>query len=191
MHTIHHTDAVILKSVHSGEANMRLWLFTKEFGLVMAMVQGVRKTEAKLKGHISEYVFVRADLVRGREVWRLVSVAEQWNPLSGNTRAPLARAYVRTLSMLTRFLVDEGVHDELFVHVEDIARILKEGTLDATVVDAWSLWKILALLGYIAPTLETFELLTLPVEIAVSRIDERLRGQLIEASNAAITESHL
>ena len=191
MHTVHHTDAVILKSVHSGEANKRVWLFTKEFGLIVATVQGVRKTEAKLKGHITDYTFILADLVKGRDVWRLVSATERHNPLAGTVRAPLARVYVRTLSMLARFLIDEGVHEELYVHVVDIAQVVSKQTLDAAIVDAWSIWKMLALLGYIAPTDAHFPLVSFDAASAVPLIDENTRRTLVDAATDAIIQSHL
>jgi len=73
MHAIHHTEAIVVRSEPSGEANKRIWLFTKEFGLVIAMVQGVRKPEAKLQSHITDYSVIHADLIRGKSTWRLIS----------------------------------------------------------------------------------------------------------------------
>ena len=103
MHIVHHTDSFILKVQSAGEANSRVWLFTKDFGLVVAMVQGVRKQGAKLQMHLSEYSFIGADLVRGRDVWRLVSVSGEGNPFIDKNLNGLGRAFVRTLSAVERF----------------------------------------------------------------------------------------
>src|SRR4051812_4566548 len=98
MHAIHHTDAIVIKSLPAGEANKRVWLFTREFGYIATVMQGVRKGGAKLQGQVIDYAFITADIIKGKEVWRLVSATTQKNPLAGHTRDPLARSYVRVLS---------------------------------------------------------------------------------------------
>ena len=117
MHTVHHTDAFILKIEPSGEANVRVWLFTKSFGLVVATVQGVRKQGAKLQMHLSPYSLIHTDLVRGKDVWRLVSIKEITNPFIGKDPNGLGRAYVRTLSVVERFCHGEEAHLALFNHL--------------------------------------------------------------------------
>jgi recombinational DNA repair protein (RecF pathway) len=191
MHAIHHTDAVILKSLSLGEANKRVWLFTEEFGLIVATVQGVRKGGAKLQGQISDYTFILADLIRGRDVWRLISARTIDQPLVGKLRNPLARAYVRTLSLLIRFLIEEGGHPELFNHIHECALVLKEGTSDARSFDALSIWKILVLLGYIAPNEDQVSFVEVPLLDSLPQVTDMVRSKLIRQSENAIAESQL
>ena len=191
MHSIHHTEAVVLKSTIHGEANKRLWLFTREFGLVVASMQGVRKPGAKLASHSSDYSIIRVDLVKGREVWRLISAKVVKNPLEERMRESMARAYVRTLSALARFLVDEGVHEELYEHVLVSAEMLQEGGYDAKLFDALSLWRVFAHLGYIA-VVEADELLfTLPLREAYASVTTAQHVRLMESVKTAIEQSHL
>jgi recombinational DNA repair protein (RecF pathway) len=191
MHAIHHTEAVIIKSLSSGEANKRVWLFTREFGLVVAAVQGVRKPSAKLAAHLSDYSFINADLVKGKEVWRLIGAQEEFLPLAGAVRTPIARAYVRTLSAVDRFLVDEGPHEELFAHLKEIALLVGDESVDVKAYDALSLWRMLALLGYIAPEEADEALLEGAFAPALSRVTEAVRVRLIAAATDAIAQSHL
>ena len=191
MHTIHHTPAVILKSVHFGEANKRVWLLTKEFGLIVAAVQGVRKAGAKLQGHLVDYAFINADLVRGKEVWRLISCELLHNPLEGNPKLPLARSYVRTLTLLERFLLGEGDHVELYAHVTEISTLISRTDIDERLFDTLSLWRAIAILGYIAVEEGDEELLHAPFDEAIGMMDDAHIRSFITVVNASIKESQL
>jgi recombinational DNA repair protein (RecF pathway) len=190
MHTIHHTEAIVVRSEPSGEANKRVWLFTREFGLVIAMMQGVRKPTAKLQGHVTDYSLITADLIRGKSTWRLVSAGVLGVPLQGREREPLARVYVRTVSFLERFLVGEGTHEELFAHVQALGAMIG-GPYEARVLDALSLWKVLVLLGYVAVEEDEEQLFALPLEQAILLVDEGMIKRLIKRATDAIVSSHL
>ncbi len=188
MHAIHHTKAVILKSQPTREADRLYWLFTEDFGLVVAVATGIRKPGAKLASQLVDYALVDVDLVRGRDVWRLVSATILLDPLRGKYDAPLARPYVRTLAALERFLIDEGEHPELFAHVEEVARAV-EHDIDPTIFDTLAIWRIFVHLGYIAGADET--LFTSPfVSMSTSLIPSDTK-QLIISVNQTIKETHL
>ncbi len=191
MHTIHHTPAVILKSAAFGEANKRVWLLTKEFGLIVAAVQGVRKAGAKLQGHLVDYAFINADLVRGKEVWRLISCELVHNPLAANTTLPLARSYVRTLTLLERFLLGEGDHVELYAHVTEIATLIARTDIDERLFDTLSLWRAIAILGYVAVEEGDEALLYAPFDQALSMMDDTRIKSFIATVNTSIKESQL
>lgn len=191
MHQIHHTEAFVIKSISSGEASKRIWLFTRDFGLVMAIVQGVRKPSAKLQGHISDYTYIKADLVKGREVWRLIGAEIISDYVLHDTRNPLIRSFVRSLMLIDRFLVDEGPHEELFEHIVACGEILSQRDIDYKSFDALSLWRMLALLGYIAVEEHMHDLMHKPLQEALHMLDGDMRSQLIIVANTAIKESHL
>ncbi len=191
MHTIHHTEAFVIKSISAGEANKRVWLFTRDFGLVMAAVQGVRKPSAKLQGHISDYSYIKVDLVKGREVWRLIGADVIDDYLLNNTRNPLARSFVRSLTLIDRFLIDEGPHQEVFDHIAACGNVLLQGSVDHKSFDAVSLWRMLVLLGYIAVEDRDKDLMYTPLQDALQLVSTETRARLILASNTAIKESHL
>lgn len=191
MHTIYHTEAIVVRSEPVGEANKRVWLFTKELGLIVAVVQGVRKPGAKLQSHITDYSIVMADLIKGKNAWRLVSASVLDVPLKGKERAPTARALVRSIAFLERFLIGEGPHEELFQHIADGMTLVKEKDIDARAFDALSLWRILVLLGYSAVESENEKLFTLPLIDAMSLLTDSKIKELIKNATDAITNSHL
>ncbi len=191
MHTIHHTRAVIIKSTPSKEADKMFWLFSRELGLVVAIATGIRKSGAKLKGQLVDYAFVDVDLVQGRDVWRLVSATEVHNPLEGNVTHPLARAYVRTLATLERFLIDEGVHEELFAHIVECGEYFNHATVEAKIYDTLAIWRTLVHLGYIAVQENELGFFNIPFAQAVELIDEETRKRFIGLVNETITQTHL
>lgn len=191
MHAIHHTRAVILKSQPSKESDRLVWLFTEDFGLVVAVATGIRKPGAKLASQLIEYSFIDVDLVKGREVWRLVSATPLSAPLAGNTTHPLARPYIRMLATLERFLIDEGTHGELFVDIYDASKLIGGPYHEQKRFDTLIIWRILVALGYIAVESSMMELVHAPFADALEMLDESLTKQMISTVNSTIKETHL
>ena len=192
MHPIYHTKAVILRSSPVGEANKRYWLFTEELGLVVAVAQGVRKGASKLAGQLADYNFIDVDLVKGRDVWRLVSATVSHNPLHGSLRSPLARPYVRTLATVERFVGGEGEqHSELFDHLEICADCMADEKVDSQMFDTLAIWRVLAHLGYIAVPSEQGELFSAPLSDTLKTLTPSTTKKMIKQVNDAITHTHL
>lgn len=191
MHTIHHTEAIIVRSEPSGEANKRIWLFTRDFGLLIVMVQGVRKPEAKLQSQLSDYSVISADILKGKSTWRLLSAKTIATPVRAKERSSLARAYVRTITLLERFLTGEGTHHELFDHILACGIIVQEGAADARMFDVLSLWKVLVLLGYAAAEEGDEIFFTLPFNEALQLMDDVHIKKFIKNATDAISYSHL
>jgi DNA repair protein RecO len=190
MHPIIHTDAFVLKSVESGEANKRVWLFTREFGLIVATVQGVRKAGAKLRSHITDYCYIHADIIKGRDVWRLVSAQIQENPFFGDYDKLRARSYIRALSLVQRFCIEEGVEPELFEHLHKVMETLTVPSTNAAFFDTVVLWKILVLLGYLDLTEDLQELFTTDLSKVVD-LPESVSKRLIKDVTDAIHRTQL
>jgi DNA repair protein RecO len=190
MHIVHHTDAFILKTTPAGEANKFVWLFTREFGLIMATVQGVRKSGAKLSMHLSEYSLASVDLVQGKDVWRLVNIVQIQNPFLGHYHGELGRSYVRTLAAVQRFCQGEERHEELFDHLASCLNSLADN-LDAKSFDTLSLWRVMVLLGYGAVPDPYQNLLLSPFTDAVRELTPQARTQLVRDMNTVIKEGQL
>lgn len=202
MHPIHNTEAFVLKSIESGEANKRVWLFTKEYGLIVATVQGVRKPGAKLRAHITDYCYIKADIVKGRDVWRLVSAQIQENPFVGEYDKLRARSYIRALSLVQRFCIEEGVEPEVFDHLFAVMKTLITPSTNAPLpampaqarqagfFDTVVLWKILVQLGYLELSTDLEELFQKPLLEAVD-LPESISKRLIKEVTDAIHRTHL
>lgn len=190
MHPIIHTEAFVLKSVESGEANKRVWLFTKEFGLIVATVQGVRKSGAKLRSHIVDYTYVTADLVKGRDVWRLTSAEVLRNPFIGEYDKLRARSYIRALSLVERFCIEEGPELKLFEHLTSVMNTTSEPSNNPAFFDTIVLWKILVLLGYLELTADLEDLFSINLSEVVD-LPESVSKRLIKDVTDAIKRTHL
>lgn len=80
------TEGFILKSIAVGEADTLFSLYTKDFGKMRVRAQGVRKEEAKLKGHMEPLNLTHIGFVLGRHGERLTyaSVITTWPAIRGD-----------------------------------------------------------------------------------------------------------
>lgn len=166
------------------------WLFTKELGLVRALATGVRKPAAKLRGQLTDYTFVDVDLVKGRDLWRLINARADFNPLEINI--PFARPYVRTLATVERFLIDEGIHEELFEHILECGQyLIKEPEIDPKIYDTLAIWRTLIHLGYIAIEEDETSYFGLSFKDSLNIVNEQTRKKFNILVNKIIKETHL
>lgn len=151
MHKIYSTKALVLGSAPSGEADKRLVLFTRDFGLVYATAQGVRVMKSKLKPHVELYSESFVSLVLGKGGWRLVGAALEVNHFRElkSKRDKLIIVH-RIFALLRRFLVGEGENVTLYETVSSGLSYLKfadENTV--TAVETLLVLRILHNLGYV------------------------------------------
>lgn len=80
---MHSACAIILKNVPHGEADALVTLYTKEFGKIRAIATGVKKEQAKLKGHLEPLNFSFVHFVTGKRGERLTSARalESWGKI--------------------------------------------------------------------------------------------------------------
>lgn len=190
MHEIFHTQAFVLSTYPTNEANRTAVLFTRELGIIRARVQGVRKSTAKLRSHIVEYSLIKTDLVRGRGMWRMTSAQLVANPFLEKRELSHARLYVRVLGVVERFLGEEEVHVELFDFLTSLLPELSNHTLDQKKFDTLALWKTMALLGYTSDERE-MSLFEATFSDAVRALSDAQTETYIKDVNNAIRESHL
>ena len=113
-HHIYHTRGAILSSTFIGESNRFYKIFTEELGLVSASAQSVREGKSKLRYTLQDLSLVTVDLVRGKEVWRIVS-AGAWHPLEEIKKDELRiKLLARFYTLLSRLLHGEGRDQDLF-----------------------------------------------------------------------------
>ena len=65
------TEGIVLKKRETGEADLVFTIFTKDYGKIRAVAQGVRKEGAKLKGFLEPFNLVSVGMVLGRNGERL------------------------------------------------------------------------------------------------------------------------
>ncbi|MAG12398.1 DNA repair protein RecO [bacterium] len=155
MHTIHHTEGIVLRNTPSGEANCLINLFTKDFGLVTAHAQGVREIKSKLRYHLQYLSYSNIDLVFGRGGWRITNAAEKkkFFPISFHKYGIRQHTAVvaRVASLLRRLLKGEEKNEPLFKDMVSGFALLSSGELaeeDVRAAEVVIVMRILNHLGY-------------------------------------------
>ncbi len=65
------TEGIILKKINVGEADGIFSIYTRDYGKIRALAQGVKKENAKLKGHLEPFNHCAVSFVLGRNGERL------------------------------------------------------------------------------------------------------------------------
>ena len=194
MNHIYTTEAIIIKSLPSGEANKTYFLFTKNLGFIKATAQGVRKDKSKLKGHLQDLTFLNISLVKGREVWRIVSVEAISQRLFLKDFEKLG-VVKNIFSLLLRLIHGEEKNEALFDCVLSFYNFISENDLTSDNMknlETIVVLRILYTLGYFKKSfdlsdfaegsslsLELFDLFKTKRKLAITEI------------NAALKETHL
>jgi recombinational DNA repair protein (RecF pathway) len=153
MYHLYHTQAFVLRSTDTGEANKYYSLFTREFGLIRASAQSVRAAHSKLRPGLIDYAHTNISLVRGKNTWRLtsaVSIGNVYQELSGSKE--VSRMFARSFALLSRLLQGEEKNAELFDHVLSAYHFARHGSYNSMFVSNFEyvlVLRILHSLGYV------------------------------------------
>jgi len=193
MHHIHHTEAFILSSHDYGEAGKYYAIFTRDLGMIYASAQGVRKMSSKLRFVLQDYSYVKIDLIRGRDFWRLISASKssKFEDLTKNTGQFVV--YANVLRLLKRLLTGEEVNKELFADLRGGLEILENSITKEELdnVEIILVLRILDNLGYVGGNKVFESLVKSPFEKElVFQIAEN-RTKLLSEINRALRDTNL
>lgn len=184
MHHIYTTPAFIIHSTPYGEAGKFILLFTREFGMIGALAQGIRLNKSKLRYHLQDYDYSNVSIVRGKEIWRITGAGE----IEGNSRNTVLR--IKVLKLLKRLLHGEEKNERLFALIKSLYENNIEER-DQDIVECLIIMKILDILGYIQKN-KYIEFLE--GDIYSSEMIDKARDRkkdIVSAINLALRESHL
>lgn len=153
-HEVHTTPAYILLSRDLGEASKILTLFSRDYGIIRGVAQGVRFNKSKLRYSLSEFSRPRISLVRGREYWRIVGAVPSDPPCVTPFHGEAFKLYVRVLSLLRQLAPLEEENTELFEEVEIAFRHLQTLTRTEELenFEVVLILRVLKNLGYLGET---------------------------------------
>ncbi len=193
-HHIYHTRGVILSSMSIGESNRYYKIFTEELGLVGGVAQSVREGRSKLRYTLQDLSFVTVDLVRGKEVWRIISAGAHRSPDIIKNDTVRMKLFGRFCALLSRLIQGEGRDQGLF---EEIVRVIdfleEEGISKGFELSFETLVTLRALvhLGYVNPE-EYQDFLGPSAYSSVSLAEfENIRVAVLPKINEALNASHL
>lgn len=193
MYNIYTTPGFVVGSKPRGEAGKIIFIFTRDFGMVTAVAEGIRLEKSKLRYSLQDYSFGTFSLVRGREFWRLTSGAEQVIDL---IKIDSKQLVARIALLLRRFLHGEENHPELFDCIRDGIQFLEKTpniteeqlkTLESVIV-----FKMLELLGYVGKDIILKDKLKQDL-FSVELLNELASKRVVinQHINKALRESHL
>lgn len=184
MHHIYTTKAFVIHSTPHGEASKFLILFTRDFGMIGAVAQGVRLSHSKLRYHTQDFSFSNISVVRGKEVWRLTGALEVHHQ-------KINIVYLKVLKLLRRLLHGEERNEKLFEIIECLF-LYKVEEYDYESVECITVLRILYILGYVKNT-DKFSIFLennlLNKEII--NLFMPLKKEIISVINSALKESQL
>lgn len=152
MHHIYHTHGFILSSRNMGEANKMLTIYTREMGLVRAAVQGIRLNKSKLRFALQDLSYVKVDIVRGKEIWRVTSAKHISSfSLARSERSSLL-LIVRVSKLIERLCDGEENNEKIFDDFIQALYLLDDTGVSRSSREALELHLVLRImdsLGYI------------------------------------------
>ena len=193
MHHIYHTEGLILKSHNYGETGKYYCMFTRDLGLIYASAQGVRKISSKLRFVLSDFSYIKLDLVRGKDFWRLTS-ASKTNTLDNISKNREAfKVFANIGKLLQRLLAGEEANKELF---DDLLKglIILEKTKNKEElqnIEVVIVLRILNNLGYIGSDEILENIVKSPFEENLVFLAGKSRLKILFEINKALGETHL
>ncbi len=157
-HHIYTTEAFVLGSSPSGEADRFYTLFTKDLGLVRASGRGVRLEKSKLRSNLQDFSRISLSIVRGKEVWRITNAkVEESLHARYSLRKDVLLVIAHIFVLIKRLVAGEEKNEKLFLILKDIIGFLDASDISPILTPSFELMavlKILDNLGYMGGDLK-------------------------------------
>lgn len=191
MYQKYHTDALVLGSRESGEADRTIALYTRDFGLVQARASAIRREHSKMRYALQNYSRARVALVRGKNGWRLAGARAASSPQNGNKEA--LGAFARIAELMRRLVAGEEQHEYLFTVLSEAhGAFMQENCKASATIELVCVARVLYSLGYISAEALGTALFTHTAYTDVHLKEaETKRNELLSSINRAIAETHL
>lgn len=192
MHHIYHTEGIILGSGNHGETGKYYSIFTRDLGMIYASAQGVRKISSKLRFILQDFAYLKIDLVKGKDFWRITS-ASKTNKLEKLSQPETYQVFNNISKLLKRLLAGEDANEDLFVDLLNGLSILEESETKDELrnIEAIIVLRILNNLGYIGGDEVLKDFIKSPFEEDIIFKVSKSRTKILYQINKALKETHL
>lgn len=194
MHHIYHTNGFILSSINKGEANKMLTIYTRELGLVRAMVQGIRLHKSKLRFALQDLSHSNIDLVRGKDIWRITTASNiNTFPYARASRSSLL-IIARVSKLIERLCDGEQSNEKIFDDFIESLYLLDNVNMKNRSREALELHLVLRImnqLGYIGESDMLRDYLDGSIDLNRTEILLEKKKFIISHINKALNESQL
>jgi DNA repair protein RecO len=190
MYQKYNTEALVLGSRETGEADKTITLFTIDFGLVRARATSVRGERSKMRYAVQHFSRANVSLIKGKRGWRLAGASSLKNAV-GDVRG--VAAFARICELVIRLVHGEEVNEYLFAALAEAHTALIQETCDAFgTIELVCVARILYALGYISSEALSTALFTHTAYTGESLLEaETMRDKLLSSINKAIAETQL
>ena len=193
MHHIYHTEGIILSSRNFKEASKYFYILTRDLGLVYAEAEGIRKITSKLRFVLQDFSYVKIDLVKRKNVWRITS-ALKTGELDSLKKDFLKLKVLGNINRLLIRLLPEQENNENLFHdfIEGLKTFEKINSKeDFKNIEIILVLKILHNLGYINNESIFAEAITSPIQNEFLLDISKNKTLILKHINKALRESHL
>lgn len=193
MHHKYHTEAIILGGSDYRESAKVFFVFTRDLGLLYAGAQGIRKMSSKLRHVLQDFSYVKVDLVKGKEFWRITS-ASKTNELEDVAKhGDTLKVFAHIAKLLRRLLPEQEKNEVLFKEVLNGLYALEKATTkeDISNIEIIIVLRILSNLGYIGDINSFEDLIKSPFEDELILSMSKNKSHAIREINKALRETQL
>ena len=192
MHHIYHTEGIILGSNNFGETGKYYSIFTRDLGMISASAQGIRKMSSKLRFVLQDFAYLKIDLVKGKDFWRITNVAKT-NKLEDFSNPEIFAVFVNISKLLKRLLAGEDPNETLFSDLLDGLSVLEKSKTQDELrnIEAVIVLRILHNLGYIGGNEVLKDFIKSPFEKDIVFKVSESRTKILYQINKALKETHL
>ncbi|MDP4020856.1 MAG: DNA repair protein RecO [Candidatus Adlerbacteria bacterium] len=155
MHKLYVCEGIVLGKRGVGEANVLVFILTRDLGLVRAHARSARAEHSKLRYGLEPLTRARFSFVRGKNEWKLTG-AEAVSRILLRGGSSHAGQVGRVAKLLLRLIPGEEIAPALYQSVREGLEVLARAQSDkeAQSVESVLVLKILFHLGYLPHTEE-------------------------------------
>ncbi len=184
-HHIYTTKGIVLSLRPTKEVDKLALILTRDLGVIYGSVRGIRQTNSKMRGVISDLALIKVSMVKGKRSWRVTTASLIESPSTTlREEREMLKALYRVGNFLSRLIRGEEKHVEIYDDFEEAMLSLIKGEVGKGDVEAWELLlvsKLLSHLGYLPED---------QIPKNLSEAKERKR-ELVAQINTGILESGL
>lgn len=189
MYHKHHTKGIVVSSKVEGDSNRRVNIFTENFGLINAKVQGVRNIRSKLRGGTQDLSLGEFSLIHGKTGWKVVSARADINLFEEfrNYQTKL-KIINNILYLINKLVSEEEAHSSVFSIISNFFNFLKNADdKDIASAECLTLLRILHSLGFMRHDPE-FMIPMSSTEIGIEDLEKIAprRSKMIELINESL-----
>ena len=136
------------------ESSRVLYIFTRDFGLVLAHTQGVRDLKSKLRFALQDFSYSLIDMVRGKSGWRVVNARPRENIFYHTSQEGAHDAglmIARVLKIVRRLVKGEEKNERLFDEIIKTHQFMRDTVFTKDEIfhlEIITVMRILNILGY-------------------------------------------